>query len=1036
MALRFQQKLLIPTPAHTVVERKALLDQLEQAIVLKRVVTIAAPAGWGKTTTLAQWARGASLPIAWYTLDGGDRDPHLFLDYLLRSVAPFVPSAAALGAQLSNTSPKLLPDLFREAALAVAAVPEPFALVLDDFHLLEDDLSSALPGTALIFSFIMSLIDYAHLCHLVLSTRALPDLHGMVRVIAQQRAAMFDYGALQFSAADVQCLASMTTGVMLSDANADRLTAQLGGWVTGLVLSLGQMTRAHGQPSLDVEADTTQVYAFLAEQTIAPLPAKLRRFLEDTSVLEDLSPQHCDTLRGTRDSAAMLDEIVRRSLFVSRRGGWLAYHSLFREFLRTRLARDRQRERKLLRRAGDLYRDEDNLEQAVSCYLAAQDLDAAFDVMRITIPRFRQLSRQNTLSTCFTAISGYFKQRNQSRILPPDLLLAQARVYSDLALWERAYLSVQLAGTIGELESQWEAHILEADLAQMQGDHVRAQTALTSVSVAGLPPRLQLFYHLTAGRVQIATGAIDPAITSLEQAHQIAPSVAEAADDPSTLAHIYDNLGWAYAIRGNRQAALRHLQRADACWQACGNSGRRTMTLNNLGTLAMEEGRSDEARAAFETGLALAQQTARRREEIILRYSIAELAISEGQIERALEGFAEAHTLAVRMDVQLGILSAAVGALWAAALLGEQRATQAWQQTLATLTEPQQPDVIGRKLLAQSLLLMRKPQPDPAALAALIAEATNVEQALFAPERAYLALLRVTLAYIESGWTAAATLWDAFEASAAGLPDSLLTCFIPPHRDLFRAAGHRSTLAQRLIALAQQPTSTRWQITALGGFACYLDGALCTLSPLHRALLVRLLDAGPQGLPVERLWEAVWGESVLSTAALHQALRRLRIYTQIDVVVRDGFCAIQSPWDAIDYDVSRIEQTLDAPLTRESMQRATALYRGDFLLSAPLNATFWADARRAYLQQRYLAALEQFARTIEAEAPELAIHYYQQALQIDGCREQTAMQLMRLAARFGNRSLVYTTFEQLTKSLHTLGVAPDSTTTALYQQLR
>src|SRR6185295_9612212 len=98
----------------------------------------------------------------------------------------------------------------------------------------------------------------------------------------------------------VQCLANITTGVMLSDTNAERLTSQLGGWVTGLVLSLGQMTRAQGQPSLDVETDTAQVYAFLAEQTIAPLPAKLRRFLEDTSVLEDLSPQHCDTLRGTR----------------------------------------------------------------------------------------------------------------------------------------------------------------------------------------------------------------------------------------------------------------------------------------------------------------------------------------------------------------------------------------------------------------------------------------------------------------------------------------------------------------------------------------------------------------------------------------------------------------------------------------------------------------------------------------------------------------------------------------------------------------
>jgi DNA-binding SARP family transcriptional activator len=238
-----------------------------------------------------------------------------------------------------------------------------------------------------------------------------------------------------------------------------------------------------------------------------------------------------------------------------------------------------------------------------------------------------------------------------------------------------------------------------------------------------------------------------------------------------------------------------------------------------------------------------------------------------------------------------------------------------------------------------------------------------------------------------------------------------------------------------LIEAVERPSPRRWKITALGAFACLVDDAASDLSPLHRALLVRLLDAGPQGLTVERLWEAVWGDSEISMSALHQALRRLRVQTGLAVAARDGHCAVRSAWEAIDYDVREFERALDTPTDREAMQRAISLYRGDFLPSAPLSAGLWADTRRAHLQQRYLDALEQMAQSAERDAPHMAIHYYQQVLQIDGCRERTAAQLMRLAARFGNRSLVNATFEHLKGSLRTLGAAPEPATAALYQQL-
>jgi LuxR family maltose regulon positive regulatory protein len=91
MTLRFQQKLVVPTSARPLIERPNVLAQLDRAIRSKRVVALAAPAGWGKTTALAQWVAQRTMPVAWYTLDSADRDPHVFLDYLLHSVADFVP---------------------------------------------------------------------------------------------------------------------------------------------------------------------------------------------------------------------------------------------------------------------------------------------------------------------------------------------------------------------------------------------------------------------------------------------------------------------------------------------------------------------------------------------------------------------------------------------------------------------------------------------------------------------------------------------------------------------------------------------------------------------------------------------------------------------------------------------------------------------------------------------------------------------------------------------------------------------------------
>src|SRR5262249_48248429 len=155
---------------------------------------------------------------------------------------------------------------------------------------------------------------------------------------------------------------------------------------------------------------------------------------------------------------------------------------------------------------------------------------------------------------------------------------------------------------------------------------------------------------------------------ALEAAQELAPAAVDSSAMSIQLATIADNLGWAYSTQGDYRTALRYLKRADACWQASGNAGRRAMTLNNIRAIAMLEGALAEARAAFETGLEIARQTARHREEAYLCYSMGELDVAEGNPKQALTRFREARDLAMRMGVTQTVDAAAVGALWATAL--------------------------------------------------------------------------------------------------------------------------------------------------------------------------------------------------------------------------------------------------------------------------------------------------------------------------------------------------------------------------------
>ncbi|GAB4124814.1 MAG: hypothetical protein OHK0050_36480 [Roseiflexaceae bacterium] len=1038
MIARFQQKLTIPRPARQTLQRSELIAQIDNAVRTKQVTVLAAPAGWGKTTTLVQWVSQTSIPVVWYTIDPSDTNLRQFLFYLLHALSAVDTRAKELLGQLDTTAPRELAPLCELTAALVAEIEQPFALIFDDFHILADH------ADPLIFSLLASIGEYSNQCHLIYASRTVPTLHGLARLIAQQRAAVFDYAVLQLSPSEVQQLAGMSAGVLLSDQHANQLTSQLSGWVTGIVLLLDQV---QAQPTLTQPAllqptrldelqvigtNTTQVYAFLAEQVIAPLPEVLRTFLEETSVLDYLSPERCDTLRETSGSALLLDEIGQRGLFVTSQGNQqnyqLSYHALFRDFLQNRLTRHPQRRRYLLQRAGDIYASEDDLERAIDAYLMADTFDAALTLMRSVSARFRRLSRQSLLIGCFDRLAAYAEAR--SRLLPADLLIEQARSAIDLALWERARLSLTIAGATGSPAQQIDAQLMESSIHAMVGEFQQAVELLDLIDPQELDGGLRLLYLMTLGRAFVGIGQVQDAIKTLEQAQSLAAS-AQSIEELMLLGGVYDLLGYALAVNQRRDAALRILQRADACWQSVGNQGRRTMTLNNIGVLAMQAGRFQVARPALSNGLQIARHSGRRREAMILLTSLGDLDLFEGQLNSAEQSYHEAYGLAQQLDLNSTITLVAVSLALIGALRGQAAMVQEWLDLVNQRSLNLPADQQFRRSLAQGVVLATQAPLDAKGLRALL-DRSGYEPELAAELSRFELALFFLLEALAATESIARQAWRSFSEYANQLPSTALLTIMTPLAQALQSCDPgwlHGAAAQIRASFAPVPPS--WVVRTLGTVTLSAGDQAIDLSELHRAMLVRILDSGAAGVPAEQLWRDVWNDEYPSTPAIHQAMYRLRNISNLAVVIRNGRCVIKTPLESIQYDVGQLNELLRSP--HPTIDALIRHYPGPFMPESDLP---WFRQRRQEIRQQVIEAIEQQAQQLEETQPRQAIRGYQFILQIDPTREPVAVRVMNLAIRFGDQALLRETFDRLSHALQAIGTNPLASTLTLFQQRR
>ena len=326
----------IPEPQGDVLRRQRLLDLLYENID-HPLQLICAPAGYGKTTLLADFAQDADLTVCWYSVDPLDSDPSSFLHHLMEAVRAQFP--AVYSPTEPTESPFLGPNrgwqgwAIRLLDLIRERIPEFFVLVIDDFHIISNK-----SAVADVMDFLLQRVPDN--CRLMISSRETPQLSSLPRLMSQRKVSSLGANELKFTSEEIKTLLQSNFGLDIPIDEADRLEEDSEGWVTSILLTTHTLWSGLFKEALANRGPNSLLFDYMASEIFARESPIVQQFLLSTSVCNEFNVDLGNALMGTHASAEILKEIEGRNLFISRLGGtipWYRYHNLFRDFLRETL---------------------------------------------------------------------------------------------------------------------------------------------------------------------------------------------------------------------------------------------------------------------------------------------------------------------------------------------------------------------------------------------------------------------------------------------------------------------------------------------------------------------------------------------------------------------------------------------------------------------------------------------------------------------------------------------------------------------------
>jgi ATP/maltotriose-dependent transcriptional regulator MalT len=572
LPLLLATKLYRPRQRAHLVRRRRLTARLTQGAA-GPLTLVSAPAGFGKTTLLAQWLAESDSPAAWLSLDNEENDPTRFLAYLIAAVQTLVPNiGAGVVGLLQSPQPPPITAVLTALLNDLTTLPDPFILILDDYHLIE----AQAVNQALAY-----LVE--HLppqMHLVVATREDPQLP-LARLRARGQVTELRAADLRFTPAEAADFLTQVMGLPLSAEDIALLSGRTEGWIAGLQLAALSL---QGQPDRTrfIQSFTGShqfVLDYLVEEVLHQQPQRLQTFLLRTSILERLCGPLCEAvvLDPATPGQATLEALDRANLFLvplDNERRWYRYHHLFAEVLRQRL------HLRAVSAPGDTE------SQVVELHLRASQW---YEDHSLELEAFQHAAAAQDVERCERLIEGRGMPLHFRGAVTPVLhwleSLPPASLDARPALWTAYASTLLVTGQLTDAEQK-----LQAAEAALEGAAPDSNTK-------------DLIGRIAASRATAATNQkqVDTIIAQSRRALQYL--------HPNNLAFRTSTawkLGYAYQLQGDRAAARQAYTEVIALGEASGNTIYTLMATTGLGNI--QEG---------DNQLHLAAQTYRRAVKLL-----------------------------------------------------------------------------------------------------------------------------------------------------------------------------------------------------------------------------------------------------------------------------------------------------------------------------------------------------------------------------------------------------------------------------------
>lgn len=1025
--------------------RERLVDQLHGEIPNK-LVAIAAPAGYGKTTLLADFVANTEIPVCWLQVTDADQDVMRLAAVLLSSLElRFRRLRDALDLRAFAGSPP--EGIARSISRLISEqIRETFVIVLDDVH----RLNSSEGAKVFLDVLIETLPDQSVV---IAAGREVIEL-SLARLMAENNLGGMGPHDLAFTRPEIRDLYMKETGEEPSPRTVEDLYSRTNGWVTGLLLS--ELTETQLGISDSLPAD--MAYEYLGSVVLNRQPDRIRRFLLEASILPVMSGEMCDLLMGIEGSESRLQEVHAKGLFVNASATvpkTYEFHPMFRQLLLTTLrASDPDVFNNLQARAASQLKDVDP-EAAISIFLDAEDYEGAGDVIEDVAEEYFESGRFDTLGNWMASLPAPVGKYSPS-----------------LAL----YLSIR------ELD---------------RGRYEECLDMLHGLdSVAILRPETLVRYLVTMASCLMRLGRLEEVPEILGRAETASR---QADDDVCSARVLRAQAEWARMGEEDLDTAVSCIAAATRLSRVSGNDYLHMTCLQDMALFYGLAGDLPSAREATKRSLDLAKIVGSPHAQAIALNNLAQGDYLDGRYEEALKGFGEARMIAAEVGAFVREAMFIFGQADVFNDLGmTYQAAEACEQGLSIAAQAEDPlwlaygclttasvhrragsnrlanewlkrgHVLGKGSLAAGLDIQAAAivlQTDPKAAVEILREATELEEVRADAQQEVLAwyFLAVALARLgdEDGSRRAyrrcldtvslrhAGQYIAPELEVDETSRALLSDWFsqdPTHASMI----HRIDVMTAMRGhYAEKPDldgkrdNVNLFIQALGGAKILKDGEIVDeMKPQAMEVFFLLVDNG--SMERDALADSFWPEYPVGrqTANLHMAIYSIRNALGKDTVQLDGSVYRINPGLKFRYDVEEFERAVEVvmrltqgdPRRIFALTEAVNLYNGKFL---PEFFSDWASDRRRELEFLYLDVAAQHAdEALLRDQPERAVRSLRVALAVDPYRDDLNEKYLRVLSRLDRRSDVLAHFQEYQRLLEEdLGLSPSEPIKAIYERI-